>query len=176
MSRYRKPAVNPRRRRPALCAAAWASGAGAASAMAALYVGVLLVTSGPAHLADQWTTYRWALLPLWALFGGQVALLVDMRRRSSRVLRSTDAAAAGTTAVGMLACCAHHAAELVPLVASVGIAGALVSWQPWILAGALLLSIAGTAATMRSWGRTHTRAEDTAAHMPTARQEQPCKL
>lgn len=165
-------------RRPAyhVGRAAWAGGVAGVLGMAALYAGVLLGTSGPEHLADQWASYWAVLVSLWVLFGLQVALLIDMRRASSRGLRAADAAAAGTTAVGMLACCAHHVAELLPLVASVGIAAALVAWQPWILAGALLLSIVGTVATFRRWHLV--RGQATAPPLDAVRtlEGQPCQL
>ena len=159
-----------------LSSAAWAAGFAAGFGMAVLYSGVLIGTSGLAHLAEQWARYGPVLVVLWSLFGLQVALLIDVRRASSRGLRATDAAAGGTTAIGMLACCAHHVADLVPIVASVGIASVLVAWQPWILAAALVLSVAGTTATARRWARTRRNA----ARAPLAAAEgpkvEPCRL
>jgi hypothetical protein len=119
--------------------------------MAALYVVVLVATSGVSHLSEQWGRYGILLFVLWVLFGAQVALLIDLRRGRTSRLAATDAAAAGSTAVGMLACCAHHVAEIVPVLASVGLASALVAWQPWILGLALVLSLVGTTATWRRW-------------------------
>ena len=119
--------------------------------MALLYAVVLTATSGSSHLAQQWARYWALLLPLWILFGMQVGLLVELRQVGRGLMRPVDAAAAGSTAVGMLACCAHHVAELVPVVASIGLATALVAWQSWILVGALALSIIGSVLTARRW-------------------------
>ena len=125
-------------------------------AMAALYVGVLLVASGAGHLRTQWTTYWWLLVPLWLLGGIQVSLISSTPRRHGRRSRHGRrvrgaAMSTGSTAAGMLACCAHHAAELLPVVGVAGLASALVAWQVRILIAAVLISAFTTANALRRW-------------------------
>ena len=98
----------------------------AAAALGLFYVLVVGGFGGIAHLgrqaADDWP---WLMLILVG-FGTQFALFVELRRRN----RSHDAAmttatsgGAGASAVGMAACCAHHVADLAPII---GVSGAAV--------------------------------------------------
>jgi hypothetical protein len=71
-------------------------------------------------------------------FGTQVALFVGLRRR--RRLHGAVRAAAGTggsaSAVGVVACCAHHVVDLAPVIGVSGAAVFLTSYRvPIMLAG-----------------------------------------
>ena len=130
-------------------------------AMLGLYVGVLLATSGAGHLRTQWTTFWWLLIPLWLLGGIQVSLISSMPRRHGRRIRGA-AMSTSSTAAGMLACCAHHAAELLPIIGVAGLASALVAWQVRILIAAVVISAITTATTLRRW-----RATPALPHLPS---------
>ncbi len=96
----------------------------AGAAMALFYVAVVRGASGSwGHLASQVRSDWYLLLIVITGFGVQVGLLSELRRRQR--LHAVDAAAggagAGAATAGMIACCAHHLADLLPFV---GLAGA----------------------------------------------------
>ena len=121
-------------------------GALAAVGMTAGYAAVVGGLSGSlAHLGEQVRADWYLLAPIIAGFGVQVALVVELRRRR-RALRTAAAAgatgAAGST-VGMIACCAHHIADLAPLVAATGAATMLSAYRTWFMAAGLAATLAG---------------------------------
>lgn len=96
----------------------WIGGLGAAG-LALLYAGVVWTASGSFdHLVDQIRADRYLLMPIIAGFGVQVGLLAELhrRRRMYGLAAGAGAAGAGASTVGMVACCAHHIADLVPFV------------------------------------------------------------
>jgi hypothetical protein len=108
------------------------AGAVGAAAMLAFYVLVVAGASGSwDHFGDQ-ARADWYLITLVVLgFGAQVAVISELRRR--RRLLSAAAAAgtagAGASAVGMIACCAHHIAELLPFLGLTGAATFLYDYK-----------------------------------------------
>jgi hypothetical protein len=82
--------------------------------MAGFYTAVIASASGWSHLGDQIRLDWYFLVPIIAGFGVQIALMAELRARHR--MRPTEAAVGGTgasaSAVGMLACCAHHLTEL----------------------------------------------------------------
>lgn len=96
----------------------WVGGLGAAG-LGLLYAAVVGAASGsPEHLVEQVRTDWYLLVPIVAGFGVQVGLLAELhrRRRMHRVAAGAGAAGAGASTIGMVACCAHHVADLAPFV------------------------------------------------------------
>lgn len=130
-----------------------AVGALASAAMTLFYVMVVLGASrSTEHLADQVRTDWYLLLPIVAGFGLQVGLFVELRRRR-RVHREAMAAGtvgAGASTVGMVACCAHHLADLAPIVGATAAATFLYDYRlPFMLSGVGLNAIAIIVASRR---------------------------
>ncbi len=115
------------------------TGAAASIGMAALYAAVVGGLSGSlGHLADQVRVDWYLLLPIVAGFGVQVGLLSELRRRGRmhRDAATAGAAGAGASTLGMVACCAHHAADLAPLVGATAAATFLYEYRiPFMLVG-----------------------------------------
>lgn len=115
------------------------AGAIATAALALFYVTVVAGASGSwRHLADQATADWYYLVPILGGFGVQVALVSELRRRHR--LRGAAAAAggagAGASTAGMVACCAHHLADLAPFLGATGAATFLTDQRvPFMLAG-----------------------------------------
>ena len=116
-----------------------AIGVGAAAAMAIFYVAVVRGASGSwNHLGNQ-VRQDWAYLTvIIAGFGTQVSLVAEIRRRHR--LDAAMAAAGGTgtgaSTTGMVACCAHHLADLVPFIGATGAATFLIDYRvPFMLVG-----------------------------------------
>lgn len=126
-------------------------GAVGAALLAGFYVLVLAWASGWSHLLDQ-TRQDWRLLvPITAGFGTQVALMVELRgRHRSHHLAPAAGAGTGASTMGMIACCAHHLAELAPLAGATGLAVFLYDWRVvFMLVGLGVNAVAITIALRR---------------------------
>ena len=142
---------------------AW--GAFASAGLALFYAIVVGLASGSVdHLLEQARGDWYLLAAIVAGFGTQVALTVELRRRH-RLSHSALAAGGtgtGASAVGMVACCAHHLAELLPVLGATGAAAFLLDWRvPFMVAG-IAINALGIAATARRLRRAGTHA----AHSP----------
>jgi hypothetical protein len=117
-----------------------------AAAMAAVYAAVVGGLSGSlGHLADQVRTDWYLLGPIITGFGIQVGLVAELRQRRRHLHTATVAAATGGTGstVGMVACCAHHIADIAPFIAATGAATFLVGYRMWLMAAGLAVTMAG---------------------------------
>jgi hypothetical protein len=141
----------PGRRRARLPSAVL--GGVASAAMLAFYAAVVVGASRSVpHLVDQVGSDWYLILPIAAAFGVQVGLLVELRRlhRLHREAAAAGAAGAGTSTIGMLACCAHHLADLLPLVGATAAATFLYDYRlPFMLAGLGLNAVAIALAVRR---------------------------
>ncbi len=130
----------------------------AGAGLALFYVAVVAGASGSwAHLRDQARADWYYLVPILGGFGLQVALMSELRRRHrlERAAATTAGAGAGASAAGMVACCAHHIADLVPLVGATGAAAFLVDYRvPFMVVG-IGVNAAGVAVTARRLRRLH---------------------
>lgn len=117
----------------------------AAAALATSYTAVLAGSAGWRHLGDTVGRDWFLVLPLTVGFGVQVAILAEVRCRQKVAHRVTAVAGAGasTSAVGMVACCAHHLADLVPLVGLSGAATFLTAQQRTLMWVAVAMTAAG---------------------------------
>ena len=124
-------------------------GLAAAAAFVTFYVVVLVAASDWRHLREQAVQDWWLLTLIVVGFGTQVALTVELRRRHrAHHLGAATGAGTGASALGMVACCAHHLADLVPLLGATGRAAFLFDWRlPFMLGGigvnAVAITIAG---------------------------------
>lgn len=136
---------------PSRVRSAWI-GALAAAGMAALYTAVVVGASGSVgHYVDQVGTDWYLLLPIVLGFGVQVGLLAELRRRhgTRRIAATAGVAGTGASTVGMVACCAHHIADLLPLLGATAAATFLYEYRlPFMLTG-IGLNAAGVAVSAR---------------------------
>ena len=127
------------RRMPALDRRSRTIGLLAASGLAVFYVVVVAgASSSLDHLADQARRDWYFLAFIVGGFGLQVALAAELRRRHR--FQHADALASGTgsgaSVVGMIACCAHHLADLVPFIGATGAATFLLDYRiPFMVTG-----------------------------------------
>jgi hypothetical protein len=121
--------------------------------LASFYVVVLSVLGGPGHLGQQiGQDAVWVVL-LTVGFGLQASLMVELRRRH-RLARQEGAAvgaAGGASALGMVACCAHHVAELAPLLGATGVAVALTAYRTPLMAVAVVITAIGIGVSIRKF-------------------------
>ncbi|HVT75882.1 MAG TPA: hypothetical protein VHD87_02545 [Acidimicrobiales bacterium] len=115
------------------------SGALAATGLALFYVTVVWWASGSfGHLVDQAAKDWYFLALIVGGFGTQVALVSELRRRH-RLLHAdavAGGAGMGASTAGMVACCAHHIADLAPFIGATGAATFLTNYRiPFMVVG-----------------------------------------
>jgi hypothetical protein len=119
--------------------------------LSAVFVGVVGWAAGWVHLVEQVKADWWILLPLVLGFAAQIALMAELRqrRRGARAAAVSAGAGGSASALGMVACCAHHVADLAPLAGATGVATFLTEAQrPFMIAG-LAISVVGVIVGMR---------------------------
>lgn len=95
-----------------------AAGIIGAAALLVVYLGIITIAQGLDHAIEQMAADA-VFVGLIALgFGTQISLFVELRAvdRHHRASAAVTAAGTGTSAAAMLACCAHHLVDLLPLV------------------------------------------------------------
>ncbi len=103
------------------------------------YVVIVAGASGSwQHLTDQAANDWYYLVPIMGGFGLQVALVAELRRRHrlNRAAAAAGGTGAGASTAGMVACCAHHIADLAPFIGATGAATFLIDYRvPFMLVG-----------------------------------------
>lgn len=102
-----------------------AAGLAGAAVLLGVYLGIVSLAQGVEHAFEQLAIDAVFVGLIAAGFGTQIALFAELRTldRRHRAAAAVTVAGTGTSAAAMLACCAHHLVDLLPLV---GLAGAAV--------------------------------------------------
>jgi hypothetical protein len=132
-----------------------ALGAGAAAALLGLYLGVVSLAGGPSHALGLLWDDRFYVAPIVLAFGVQAMLYARLRLLAlrGRAQGALTAAGGSISTVGMVACCAHHVAELLPLLGLSAAATALAGWKAPLLAVGLAANLVGVALALRALRR-----------------------
>lgn len=101
----------------------WPLGAGLAGAglLTLLYFGIVSWAESPQHAAGLFWEDRWIVIPIILGFGVQAALYVILKKRLFVPVTYTGASGAltgaggGMSTVAMVACCAHHVTDVLPI-------------------------------------------------------------
>ncbi|MBI3342921.1 hypothetical protein HY032_02085 [Candidatus Gottesmanbacteria bacterium] len=128
---------------------AFFNGTVASFGLLALYGVTMTVLNGREAAAKQFGALWYLMLPLAAGFGVQVGLYTKLK--AAMRSRSQGALAAGGTSAGisMLACCAHHATDVLPILGLSGVSLFLVQFQKTILLISLGINGIGIAVMMK---------------------------
>lgn len=121
----------------------------AALGLLAFYLGVITLAQGWKHAIDQLAEDRWFVAAILAGFGTQIGLFTYMRSLSARAMTGGVIASTGTSTAAMLACCAHHLTEVVPIL---GLSGAVVflnAYKTPLLWLGIAMNLAGIAYMLR---------------------------
>ena len=83
-----------------------------------IYLGIISLAQGAEHALAQLAADAPFVGLIAAGFGTQIALFAELRTvdRHHRAAAAVTAAGTGTSTAAMLACCAHHLVDLLPLV------------------------------------------------------------
>jgi len=101
----------------------WPLGAGLAgsSLLALLYFGLVSWAESPQHALDLFWEDRWIVVPIILGFGVQAALYTILKKRLFVPVTHTGPSGAltgaggGMSTVAMVACCAHHVTDVLPI-------------------------------------------------------------
>jgi hypothetical protein len=118
-----------------------------------LYLGLVTWAQDWTHARELLWGDRYFVGAIALGFGAQVGLYVHLRQvvRRKRLAASTAVTAAGTGAssVAMVACCAHHLADALPLVGLSGLAVFLADYRIPIMALGIGTNAIGVAVMLR---------------------------
>lgn len=111
-----------------------------------VYVGVLWLANSLEHASAELGRLWFWMLPLLLGFGTQVGLFAYARgatRAPGAVHVHGVAASGGASALSMVACCAHHLADVLPLIGLAGAALFLAAYQDLFLLLGVLSNVVG---------------------------------
>lgn len=111
------------------------------------YVGILYLTTGDIkHPSDQFNTYKFWIIPLVIGFGIQTGLFwyirtgMDFDKMTSK---TSMAAGGGMSGLAMVACCAHHVVDFLPILGLSAIAVFLTDYQAYFFIIGIISNIIG---------------------------------
>lgn len=99
-----------------------AFGFGGMLVLTGIYFGIVSLAESPSHATELFLEDRWIVLPIILGFGIQVALYVILKKRLFLPVSDVGPSGAltgaggGVSATAMVACCAHHVSDVLPLV------------------------------------------------------------
>lgn len=170
---HRGATQDPPGRQGLLARRSLAVGIAAGLAMAGFYIAVVAGISGSwAHLREQFAA-DWYLIALVVTgFAMQVALVTELRRRHrlQRAAATASGAGAGASTVGMIACCAHHIADLLPFLGASGAATFLYDYKLWFVLIGVGVNTLGIAIATRRLRRTPLAAPSRSHSVPARRE------
>lgn len=112
-----------------------------------VYTGVITVAQGIAHAVEQAGKLWYWIAALAAGFGVQAGLFSFIRQslRERRTSSTTaSVAASGSISAGsMVACCAHHLGDILPIVGLSGLTAFLVSYQTFFIVIGVVSNVVG---------------------------------
>ena len=131
----------------------WPLGAGIAGSLflTALYFGIVSWAESPQHAIDLFWEDRWIVIPIILGFGIQMALYIILKKRlfvpvSSPGPSGALTGAGGTTStLAMVACCAHHVTDVLPILGLTAAATFLAEYQTAFMLVGLGTTITGIA-------------------------------
>lgn len=105
----------------------------------ALYLGLVSLAEGWKHAVDLFIEDAWLVGPIVAGFGIQIGLYAYLRMVVHAAAQGTGALASaggGTSTAAMVACCAHHVTDVLPLLGLSAAAAFLAEYRiPFMLVG-----------------------------------------
>jgi hypothetical protein len=119
------------------------------SLIVGIYFGILIWAQGRKSALDIFLPNRWYVIPIWISFGIQTALYSMLRFRlfvPETHTANTGAvmgASGGTSVTAMVACCLHHATDVLPVLGLSAAATFLTRYQRPFMLGSLGVNLIG---------------------------------
>ena len=136
--------------------------AGIAGGVALLlfYFAILSLANSPEHAISQFLGMWYWVLALAIGFGVQIGLYAHMSgiaQRAGVSITAGVAASGGMSTTAMAACCAHHVADVAPLVGLTVVSAFLVKYQTAFLVIGVLSNIIGIVIMVRAINKMKTK-------------------
>jgi hypothetical protein len=109
------------------------------------YLGTITLAQDWRHALQQLGEDAWFVGTITAGFGTQVGLFIYLRALHTRAAAKGVVASTATSGTAMLACCAHHLAEVLPVVGLSGAAVFLDAYKVPLLWAGIAMNFAGIA-------------------------------
>jgi YHS domain-containing protein len=110
----------------------------------AFYLGIITLAQGWGHAVQQLADDRNFIGAIGLGFGTQIGLYTYLRGLHTHAAAGGVTASTGTSTAAMLACCAHHLADILPIVGVAGVAAFLNAYKIpmlWLGIGMNLIGI-----------------------------------
>ncbi len=120
-----------------------------------VYLGIVSLAESPKHALELFWQDKAFVIPIILGFGTQVGLYTLLKKGLYMPVPvpaggATTAAGGGMSTMAMVACCAHHVADVLPLVGLTAAATFLANWKiPFMIVG-LLTNLIGIAVMIRT--------------------------
>lgn len=132
------------------------SGVVAGLGLVLLYILVMSLGLGSlSYTISELSRLKYWLAALTISFGIHIGLFRYIRMRSSMMQKGMVSASAATSTTAMIACCAHHLTDVVPLIGVSVIATVLTKYQVWFLAVGVFSNLVGIGLLIRNIRRMH---------------------
>lgn len=118
-------------------------GLGAVLGLLTVYLGIITLAQGWGHAIQQLGDDRWFIGAISAGFGTQMGLFIVLRSLHAQVRARGVLASTGTSTVAMVACCAHHLADVLPILGLSGAAIFLNDYKLPLLWLGIVMNLAG---------------------------------
>jgi len=139
-------------------------GIGGALLLFGLYFGIVSWAESPRHALDFFWQDRWLVIPILLGFGIQVGLYSVLKmqlylpglingpaqKASSGAPAATMGAGGTTSTLAMVACCAHHAADVLPILGLTAAATFLAQYRTAFMVVGLVSNLIGIAVILRT--------------------------
>lgn len=121
-------------------------------ALMAVYATLVSLAQGFDHLLQLMGEDWYLIAPIMLAFGVQVGLFMRLRQMSHRGNRAATASvgvSGGSSTVAMVACCAHHAADILPVLGLSGAALFLADYRQQLMLFGIASSLVGIVIMVR---------------------------
>jgi YHS domain-containing protein len=120
-----------------------AAGMAAILGLLVFYLGIITLAQGWEHATAQLVDDRKFIVAIMLGFGTQVGLYTYLRGLHTQTTVGGVATSTGSSAAAMLACCAHHLADVLPIVGVAGAAVFLNTYKTPLLWLSIVMNLAG---------------------------------
>ncbi|VVB59977.1 Uncharacterised protein [uncultured archaeon] len=128
-------------------------GIAAALALLVFYFAILSLAQSASHAVEQFKSMWYWIFALAAGFGIQSALYIKAKNacaKTGAMMPASMAASGGISGASMVACCAHHITDFVPLLGISAAAVFLAKYQSLFIILGVLSNINGTAFMLKN--------------------------
>ncbi len=115
----------------------------ASIALSAIYFLIVSIAQGFPHAAEEFASIWYLMVPLVVGFGVQVGLFSYTHAAIKSVSSKGVATSGGVSTISMVACCAHHVTDILPLIGFTAFALFLTQYQNFFVVLGILSNLIG---------------------------------